>query len=194
MIRKAWALVMSAIICCSLYAVDPGVSYAVEGVCSGVASALLSASSDPRVSLQGVTVADGAWGGPDSISFVRSDVASYWPSLRFFSSGDRSDYLDSILSMLTSALGWEADAIPSDIKEGDIILDGVVRLVPGERIAVSVSMLITGTLFPDSMVIEGDFSVALNEGGITIRTEDVMINGARYVAPDISLPIPVVGG
>ena len=96
--------------------------------------------------------------------------------------------------MLTSALGWEADAIPSDIKEGDIILDGVVRLVPGERIAVSVSMLITGTLFPDSMVIEGDFSVALNEGGITIRTEDVMINGARYVAPDISLPIPVVGG
>lgn len=57
-----------------------------------------------------------------------------------------------------------------------------------------VSMLITGTLFPDSMVIEGDFSVTRNEGGITIRTEDVMINGASYVAPDISLPIPVVGG
>ena len=190
MIRKALVLVMSVVICCSfLYAFDSGVAYAVEGACSGVVSALVSQASEPRVSLQGVTFSSES-PAIGNVSFVRSDVSTYRSSLRFFADTERSAFLDSIWSEMAALLADEEPFFFEEITEGDIILDGVVRLVPGERIAVSVSMLITGTLFPDSMVIEGDFSVALNEGGITIRTEDVMINGARYVAPDISLPIP----
>ena len=102
MIRKAFVLVLSVIICCSLYAADR-ITYAVNGACSGVVSALVSQLSDPRISLQGVTVSSDS---PDgwNVSFVRSDVSTYRSSLRFFAGPDRSAYLDSIWAGLAGVL------------------------------------------------------------------------------------------
>ena len=191
MIRKVLAFMLSAIICSSLYAaeVPPGTAYAVEGTFSGIVSALLSASSDPKVSLQGVTVTEGTGTVPDSISFVRSDASTYRSSLRFFSSAGRSEYLDSLLASLSSFLNAGDDDMM--LAEGDVILDGVVRFSGSGPVTAYVSMLVTGNAVTSSIVIEGVFNASPDGvGGVIIRTERAWINGTEYTVPDLTFPLP----
>lgn len=195
MIRKALVLVMSVVICCSLlYAFDSGVAYAVEGACSGVVSALVSQASEPRVSLQGVTFSSES-PAIGNVSFVRSDVSTYRSSLRFFADTERSAFLDSIWSEMAALLADEEPFFFEEITEGDIILDGGVRFIPGDgTLLVEFSLLVTGAAVGDGVVIEGSFSGSLSDGIATITSEGISIDGDPYTISDVSFPLPAFGG
>lgn len=195
MIRKALVLVMSVVICCSfLYAFDSGVAYAVEGACSGVVSALVSQASEPRVSLQGVTFSSES-PAIGNVSFVRSDVSTYRSSLRFFADTERSAFLDSIWSEMAALLADEEPFFFEEITEGDIILDGGVRFIPGDgTLLVDFSLLVTGAAVGDGVVIEGSFSGSLSDGIATITSEGISIDGDPYTISDVSFPLPAFGG
>lgn len=193
MIRKAFALVLSVFICCSLYAVDK-ITYAVEGACSGVVSALVSQSTDPKVSLQGVAFSQES---PTvmNVSFVRSDVSTYHSSLRFFAGPDRSAYLDSIWMAVAELLSDAEPFFFDEIAEGDVVLDGGVSFIYADGgLSVEVSLLVTGAAVGNGVVIEGDLSVSVENGTATIISDGISIDGTLYTFPDLSFVLPELGG
>ncbi len=193
MIRKAFVLVLSVIICCSLYAADR-ITYAVNGACSGVVSALVSQLSDPRISLQGVTVSSDS---PDgwNVSFVRSDVSTYRSSLRFFAGPDRSAYLDSIWAGLAGVLSEGNPFFFDEIAEGEVILDGRMRFALDEDgLSVDVSLLVTGSAVESGVVIEGDFDISIEGSSAVISSGEVTIDGDEYELPSFGFTLPESGG
>ena len=195
MIRKAFAFVLALIICCSLHALDNGVSFAVEGACSGVVAAVISQTSEPRISLQGVTFSYSEGAVPESISFVRSDVSTYKSSLRFFADPERSVYLDSIWAGLAELLSDDEPFLFDEIAEGDVILDGAVRISYEDGSAtLALSLLVTGNIIGDGVVIEGELHIAISDGTATVMADDLMIDGDPYVVPELSFALPGYGG
>ena len=193
MIRKVLALVLSVIICCSLSAAG-NVTYAIEGACSGVVSALISQASEPRIALQGVTFSSES-SAVGNVSFVRSDVATYRPSLRFFADPQRSAFLDSIWTGLADFLSDDDPYFFEDIAEGDVILDGGIRFIPEDgRLLVELSLLVTGAAVGEGVVIEGDFAVTISDGTAAITSDGILIDGELYTLSDLSFPIPELGG
>ena len=193
MIRKAFALVLSVFICCSLYAVDK-ITYAVEGACSGVVSALVSQSTDPKVSLQGVAFSQES---PTvmNVSFVRSDVSTYHSSLRFFAGPDRSAYLDSIWMAVAELLSDAEPFFFDEIAEGEVILDGRMRFALDEDgLSVDVSLLVTGSAVESGVVIEGDFDISIEGSSAVISSGEVTIDGDEYELPSFGFTLPESGG
>lgn len=193
--RKFLALVLSLIICCSLYAFNAGVANAVEGAFSGVVSTLISQAIEPKVSLQGVTVSYSPAEGIGSISFVRSDVATYRSSLLFFADSGRSDLIAEIWEQISADVSWCDDISFDDTEEGDVILDGIVRfkLYPTWAEA-SISLLVTGRSIGENVVIEGTFSIAVENSVITIESEGISINDTESIYGSVDFILPDFGG
>ncbi len=205
--RKALAFIMVILVfCCSVLSAGDGSAAALRGAYDGILSAIASYLSEPRVTLQGVSVSDGNGFVPALISFVRSDVSTYMDSLSFFCS-DGSYLSDgTTLVPLRQMLGVEIVRHylqKREFKQGDVILDGSVRLLEwsgaenGEAVTddwsdlharFSVSLMATGTLCGEGIIMEGTISVGGNDDmTMTITTESLKVNDKTTEAVPIVL-------
>ncbi len=204
--RKALIFITFLLVfCCSAFAT--AASAAIEGIYDGILAAVASSITVPRVALQGVTVVRDKNLIPVRISFVRSDVSSYSDSLQFFSNGAGSSIMSAISSdaYLSAISGFAIHALNhSDFHADEIVLDGSVRRLDADFIELddliyrdnwngidgrfSLSMLVTGRLADDGVIVEGTFVI---EGGynrtMTIRAESLKVNNEDYELEPVTL-------
>ena len=177
-------------------------SAAIEGIYDGILAAVASSITVPRVALQGVTVVRDKNLIPVRISFVRSDVSSYSDSLQFFSNGAGSSIMSAISSdaYLSAISGFAIHALNhSDFQADEIVLDGSADFIELDDLIYrdnwngidgrfSLSMLVTGRLADDGVIVEGTFVI---EGGynrtMTIRAESLKVNNEDYELEPVTL-------
>lgn len=204
--RKALAFVMVFIVfCCSVLNAVSGVGSAIEGVYDGILSAMASYMSEPQITLQGVSVVNGAGFVPRLISFLRSDVSTYQGSLAFFSNGlsFNGDYSFTRMPQLLQTDVLQEHLTSRGFGPGDVILDGSVRLIEGGdfdksalvpddwsslHARISLSIMATGRLCEPGVIIEGDVII---DGGIgrtvTINAENLKVNNKMINSDPIVL-------
>lgn len=185
-----------------------GADIAAEGAYAATAAAFASYSSSEHLALQGVSYSEGRDIFPTLISFSRSDISTYPMSFQFFSSGTEAEAFYKLL--VPEYIMERLSAVP--VGEGDLIVDGTVRFTwlseegpehyamltdfTGARVSVSVSLVVTGRLAGDGVVLEGD--VILTGGrGRTVSVapgSTIMIDGETIGVDPTVFTIAVFGG
>ena len=194
--RKAIAFIMVfAVFCCSVLTAASGVETAMEGVHDGIFSAVVSNLAKPQIALQGVTVIPVDSLLPRMISFVRSDVSTYADSFAFF--GNDATYRatgSSVVQLfqLFSTEELRRQLESRNLKAGDVILDGSVRMVDGKESSVrffpfidweaidsryEMSIMVTGAKCQNGFIIECELAVRGSRGRtVTITAENLKVN------------------
>ena len=207
--RKALALIMVfAVFCCSVSAtLSGGTEAALEGVSNGIAATIASHLSEPQVALQGVSISGGKGAIPSLVSFVRSDVSTYPGSLAFFGTGVSIDGYSSAATAAGQLLATDdirQQLEKSRFAEGDLVLDGSLRLIEGGDFTISdlvskddwsglyalmsMSIMVTGSLAGDGIVVEGSLILSGgNDRSMTIAAENLRINSEKISAGPIVL-------
>ena len=204
--RKALAFIMVFFVfCCSVLCASEGFASALNGAYDGVLSAIASYLSEPKITLQGVSLRGGNGFVPFLISFVRSDVSTYMDSLSFF--GNEGSFVSDGTTLVPLTQMLRTEIIKKhmqlgEFEQGDVILDGTVRLIEwtgagveaadddwtGLHARFSLSLMATGNLCQDGVIIEGLISAEGSENmTMTIRTESLKVNDETTSAVPIVL-------
>lgn len=208
MLRKLLKVLFSAIVALSLFplAAEPGI--AAEGAYAATAAAFASYASAGRPALQGVSYSEGLGIFPSMISFSRSDVSTYPMSFQFFSSGSRAE---TLFRLLVPDYVQE-HVFSSQIGAEDLVVDGTVRFIwlsekdpeyfdgksdlTGASVSLAISLIVTGNLAGDGVIIEGDIILTGGEGRTVSITpgSTIMIDGVATEVDPLVFTIAMFGG
>ena len=185
-----------------------GADIAAEGAYAATAAAFASYSSPEHPALQGVSYSEGMDIFPSMISFSRSDISTYPMSFRFFSSGSSAEAFFRLL--MPGDIMERLSSI--QIGEGDLIIDGTVRFtwlsdegpehyaplpdLTGARVSVSISLVVTGRLAGDGVVLEGDV-ILVGGSSRTVSVapgSTIMIDGEAIGVDPAVFTLAVFGG
>ena len=205
--RKLVKVLSFAIAALSLFPLI-GADIAAEGAYAATAAAFASYSAPEHPALQGVGYSEGMDIFPSMISFSRSDISTYPMSFQFFSSGSSAEAFFRLL--MPQYIMEHLSSV--SIGPGDLIVDGVVRFtwlseedpehyaslsdLSGASVAVSISLVVTGNLAGDGVVLEGDV-ILLGGNGRTVSVapgSTIMIDGETIGVDPTVFTIAVFGG
>ena len=198
--KKVLSLSVLFVFCCSVYAAISvrETNIALSSALDGTVSAIASVTSEPVVSLQGVSYEYDERRVPWRIVFTRSDLSSFSEALSFNGNGIRAWYETLLNQGNASVSPFKAKAIgylsSSSYCKGDVILDGTITLEKGQAenleliysdtswsglvIPLSISLMISGSKLSSSLIIEGNVEIIGGEDfKITVYSDNLMING-----------------
>ena len=208
MLRKLLKVLSAVIVALSLFplAAEPGI--AAEGAYAATAAAFASYVSAGRPALQGVSYSEGLGVFPSMISFSRSDVSTYPMSFQFFSSGSRAE---TLFRLLVPDYVQE-HVFSSQIGAEDLVVDGTVRFtwlsekdpeyfddrsdLTGASVSLAISLIVTGNLAGDGVILEGDIILTGGEGRtVSIAPgSTIMIDGVATEVDPLVFTIAMFGG
>lgn len=186
---------------------------ALQAIITGVYSTIAAHVSTPQISLPGVEVVNtDTEAGYSVVTYLRADLADMRSALT--SPDDDSVSLlgrllglaaDRVVPLRSSAvLALES----LGVEEGDIILDGTL-VVSGRGLdilddfltvvvnhdfspidmSVRVSMLVSGSDFPDPLAFEGTMSAKGRRGGVTLTTENMTCNNLPIIVAPMEFSV-----
>lgn len=190
------------VFCCSVCAAISvrETNIALSSALDGTISAVASVTSNPTISLQGISFEYDEDGLPWRVVFTRSDLSSYLEALSFNGSGWRSWY-ETLLNQSSSTSSQSPFAakaieylVSSGYGKGDVVLDGTITLEKGNAadlgllasdtswsglvLPLSISLMISGSELSSSLIVEGSVEIIGGEDfKITVYSDNLKING-----------------
>lgn len=208
MLRKLLKVLSAVIVALSLFPLAAEPAIAAEGAYAATAAAFASYVSAGRPALQGVSYSEGLGVFPSMISFSRSDISTYPMSFQFFSSGSKAEALFRLL-MPEHIL---EHVFSSQISAEDLVVDGTVRFtwlseqdpeyfddksdLTGASVSLAISLIVTGNLAGDGVILEGDIILTGGEGRtVSIAPgSTIMIDGVATEVDPLVFTIAMIGG
>ncbi|HIV98583.1 MAG TPA: hypothetical protein IAB12_02240 [Candidatus Ornithospirochaeta avicola] len=200
---KRFSLLLLLFLCCSfLFSVSiSDAQKAISASLDASFSALSSSLSSPPVRLQGVTVSQSG-GMPFFILFTRSDLSTYKESLSFRYSGNE-EWLKILFNISSeSSLSASVEHLQG-YEKGAVIIDGTIYIVDdgsleysqlfengdysSVHIPLSVSLILTGSAFSESVLIEGDFLIYGSSSHLYVENRRLEINKEEISDADFTL-------